>query len=244
MKVEKYKRISGSKYKVIINDLELVLYDDIIIKHQLLLNSDIDKNKLDEIIKDNDIYSYYMLALNYIKKRLRSKKEIVLFLNKKDINPKISNQVVKMLENNNCINDGVFTKAYIHDKISYSNDGPSKIRIQLDQLGIEPSIVNNEILVFNDELQFEKINKYIAKQIKSNRNKSTMVLKNNILNNLIKQGYDKSIIVSCLENINVNDDELYEKEYQKAYQKISQKYSGHELEYRIKQKMYQKGFRK
>ena len=60
--------------------------------------------------------------------------------------------------------------------------------------------------------------------------------------NLITLGYEKQLIVSCLDNFEINDSEAYKKEYNKIHDKLSKKYSGKELEYKIKQKLYQKGF--
>ena len=92
-------------------------------------------------------------------------------------------------------------------------------------------------------MQVSKINKFIAKEIKLNSNKSSYVLKNKILISLVNKGFYKDDIVRCLDNVVIDDSLMYEKEYKKTYDKLSKKYSGKELEYKVKQKMYQKGFR-
>ena len=60
----------------------------------------------------------------------------------------------------------------------------------------------------------------------------------------INKGYSKEEILKILDNKDLTNDDLYEKEYKKLYNKYSKKYSGDELEYFIKQKLYQKGIKK
>ena len=43
MKILKYKKIKGNEYKIITDKEEYKLYDDIIIKHELLLKKEINK---------------------------------------------------------------------------------------------------------------------------------------------------------------------------------------------------------
>ena len=63
-----------------------------------------------------------------------------------------------------------------------------------------------------------------------------------IINDLLKLGYSRDIIVEIVDKreFSVSKD-LIKKEYDKLYRKYSKKYSGSELEYKIKQKLYQKG---
>ena len=76
MKIEKYVKDKNNKYKVYIDNEVYMLYDDIIAKYQLLFKNDIEKEELDNIIKDNMELSSYYQAIKYITKKLRSEKEI------------------------------------------------------------------------------------------------------------------------------------------------------------------------
>ena len=52
MKVIKYKKMANSRYKVYLEDNhELLLYEDVILKFELLLKKDIDDDKLYNLIK-------------------------------------------------------------------------------------------------------------------------------------------------------------------------------------------------
>lgn len=110
-------------------------------------------------------------------------------------------------------------------------------------MGVDSDSISNALVVFNDEVELEKIKKLVLKQIKTNSNKGEYLLKQKIFYNLSNLGYSKSLIQSVLDDVSFNDSSLREKEYNKLYNKLSKKYSGSELEYRIKQGLYQKGFR-
>lgn len=241
MKVNKYKKLRNGKYQVTIGDIDVILYDDIIIKHQLLLKQEITKSELDLIKKDNDFYSNYLLAVNYIKKKLRSREEVRKYLIKQEVSSTDTNKIIDLLEKNKVIDNTIFCEAYLHDKMSYSSDGPLKIRNDLEKLKIEENIINKKMTEYTTEIEREKIQKYINKKLKNNK-KSLYELKNSILNYLVSNGYHRELVVDALESLKIDESLIYEKEYQKLYNKLSKKYDGKELEYRIKQKLYQKGF--
>ena len=112
----------------------------------------------------------------------------------------------------------------------------------LSAKGIMNSIIQEEILVFNEDVQKEKIDKIIRISIKSNRNRGGVVLKNKIINDLINNGYSYDVITKVISNYEFDNDSIIAKrEYDKLYKRLSRKYSGKELEYKIKEKLYQKG---
>ena len=80
MKIKKYKKDKSNKYKVLIDDEEITLYDDIIIKYNLLMKSEIDVSTYNEMIKENTLLLGYYEAIKYITKKMRSKKEIEEYL--------------------------------------------------------------------------------------------------------------------------------------------------------------------
>ena len=99
------------------------------------------------------------------------------------------------------------------------------------------------MLQYTRQIQREKIDKIVNKQIRANHNKSNALLKRKIGNDLVMQGFYREDINSAIDNSNFSDDKLImQKEYEKIKNRLSKKYSGQELEYKIKEKMAQKGF--
>lgn len=242
MKIEKYKYIGLGKYKVLISGKEYIIYEDVIIKYNILSKNYIEEQDLKLFLKDNSYYEAYYLALKQINTKMRTPKEIIKILEKKEYKQEIIKSVVKKLQEEGYLNDKSYTKAYIYDQINLKNKGPIKIKKELLQEGIDENLIDTELEIFTKSLQEDKIKKYIKTQINLNTNKSANMLKNKILMSLIEKGYYKTDIENCLEAFKFDDSKIYQKEYKKAYDKMSKKYTGTILEYKIKNYMYQKGF--
>lgn len=239
MKITSYKKIKNKTYEITLEDnSKYKINEDIIVKYNLI-NNDFDINK---ILEENKIYDIYDKILKYISIKIRSKKEIIKYIEKYKLNNKDIKIIINRLEKNNYINDNYYAKCYIHDKILLTNHGPNKIKKYLINQDIKEEIIDNELILYNDNLQKEKINKYINKEIKNNK-KSEYYFKNKILINLINLGFNENIIKEILNNIEIDDKELKQKEEIKIREKLSKKYDGNILEYKIKEKLYQKGFR-
>lgn len=243
MKINRYKYLGNGKYKIKIEDSEYIIYEDIILKYRILTKEEITKEELEKYIKDNTFYDAYYKAAKYIKVKLRSEKEIATYLTKNNFSSKIIEKIIIKLKKEGYINENIYTEAYINDQINLKNSGPLKIEKELENLGIEKTIITKHLKKYTKEEQFTKIKKIIEKEIKLNHSKSTIMLKNKILTSLLNKGFYKEDIIEILETIDIDDKEIYEKEYKKIYEKYSKKYKGKELEYKIKEKMYQKGFR-
>ena len=240
MKIIKYQKLSGNKYSVFLDNREKIkLYEDVIIKEELLLKKEIDN--LDRLIELNNKYSIYEISLKYINTKIRSIKEMNDYLFKKGYSETDINNTIDKLIKKGYLNDDYYSKCYISDKMNLSNDGPLKIKKYLDELDIPYPVYSKYLKDFNYELQKEKVCDYINKKLKSNR-KSRYMFKNSMIVNLVNLGYDKELVNECLYHIYVDDKDNLDKEKEKIRKKLEKKYSGDELEYKIKQKLYQKGY--
>ena len=243
MKILKYKKLSSGRYKLELEDSQPVeLYEETILKYELLLKKRIDNSEMIEISEYDKEWDVYYVGLKALKSRFKSTKELRDYLIRKEYPYDLVNNAVEKLLKQGYLNDELFAKSYINNQMVTSSRGPIKISNDLFSKGISQSIVNKEIEVFTEEVQLEKINKIIRISLKSNRTRGGMVLKNKIINDLVISGYDLSIISKVISDFEFdNNDDIAKKEYDKLYRKYSRKYSGKELEYKIKEKLYQKG---
>jgi len=242
MKINKFKKIGVDKYKVYIDDNTIVLYEDVIIKYNLLYKKDIDDKLLKDIEKDNLKSSIYDSAIKYIAFRMRSKKEIIEYLRKKEYSEKDINNTVDRLINNNMINDEIFCKSYINDKLNLSNVGINKIIGELSNLGIDENIINNNISNIDNEIIIVRLKNLIDKEIKLNNKVPTFKLKNKIVNKFITLGYRAEDIYEIINNINIKTNSDINKDYNILYKKYNNKYDEYKLKVFIKNKLYQKGY--
>ena len=242
MDIIKYKKAGKNKYKISLsNNEQITLYEDIILKYELLLKKKIDN--LEEILEENKNYEAYDKALDYINIRIRCEKEIRDFLKKKDFSSSLINETIKKLRDKGLIDDVSYVKAYTYDKFNINNYGPNKIVSELLKLNIDKEIVYENVIINEEDIK-EKLNKLIDKKIKSLKKYTGDVLKYKIETYFVNMGYDKNTVDKILLDKNIYNNDSYEEEYNKLYKKYSSKYSGYELEMKIKQKLYQKGFKK
>ena len=245
MKIIKYKKQSKGKYKIYLdNDNSIVLYEDVILKYNLLLTKEIDEKTMIEADKYNQECDVYYTALNSINNRFRSTYELKQILLKKEYPEELVDKAINKLTDQGYLNDRMFARSYINNQIITTNKGPYKISRELSDKKVSSDIINEEITLFSDEEQVERIKKLIDKGIKTNHNKGRVVLKQKIYNDLKLAGYDISLINNTISLYTFdNDKEIAKKEYDKLYRKYSKKYSGYELESKIKEKLYQKGLK-
>jgi len=242
MKINKIKKLANGKYKIEFdNNQKLTTYDEVILKNNLLFNKNIDSSKLNNIINDNDYYHIYNKCINYISIKMRSEKEIKEYIIKQDENANYQ-KIIKELKDKGFINDNIFLKSFIADKINLSTNGPEKIKSELINHNIDIKLIDEELNKIDEEIINEKLIKLITKKIKNNNKYSNYHLKQKVVNDLINLGYKKENILYILNNFDLDDNNALKKEYEKQLRLLSKKYKGQELNYKIKQKLYQKGF--
>lgn len=243
MKIEKFSKNKNSMYILTLeDDTKIKVHEDLILKYELLLSKQVTPSLLEEIYQENQVYEIYEVALKYLNIRLRSKKELNEYLLKKGYSKEVITSVIELLLKQGYLDDKSYATSFIHDKILMSSYGPNKIKGELERAGISHNVIEECIFVFTEELEKERIEKLVKKQIQSNHNKGSMLLKRKIQSYLMNLGYSIDLINQSLNGKKLVSEDLYQKEYNKLVTKLSKKYSGKELEYKIKQKMYQKGF--
>ena len=243
MEIIKYKKASRGKYKIELDDgRELSLYEEVILKYELLLKRKIEESDLLNIENDNQEWDVYYVALNSIKARFKSINDTKKFLLKKEYPGELIDKACLKLIQQGYLNDRNFAKSYINNQIITTSKGPNKIKRELLEHKIDTDIIDEEIQCFDEESQINKITKIVDKLVKGNRTRGGELLKKKISNDLINTGYDVSIVYKVLNDFSFSvSQDIAKREYEKLYKRLSRKYSDKELEYKIREKMYQKG---
>lgn len=241
MKIEKIKKTKSGKYILELDNNEKIkTYDEVILKNNLLFNKEIDSELLNKLNIENNYYEVYNKVMKFISTKMRSELEINKYLDKLQFKEK--EKIINDLKRIKLINDDIYIKAFISDKITLTLNGPYKIKKELLEHNIDEDKIDQELSKIDSEIYYERINKLINKKIKTNKNKSIYLLKQKIVNELIDLGYSKDMILEVLNNFTINEIDIIKKEYDLLYKKLSKKYQGSELQYQIKNKLYSKGF--
>ena len=222
MQINKFKKKGTNKYEIIFDNSSLILYEDIILKYDLLIKKDIDEYLLDEIINENSYYDAYEKALSYIEVKLRTKKEVENYLSNKGFDSKYIDYAIEKLNKNNLLDNKVYVSAFINDKINLSLDGPYKIRNDLLNLDIDESLINESLNKISKKVWEDRIDKIINKKSSLMNSKSYYMYFNKLKNDLYNKGYSNEMIENKLSNVEYKSD-AFEKDFNKAIKKYNDK---------------------
>lgn len=244
MIIKKFTKQKNGMYKLLLeDDSSVVVHEEYILKNELLLTKEIELEDVNNIDKINNNYNAYDLALKYIGVKYRSCFEVHEYLVKKEVDKVVIHEVVEKLKKQKYLDDMVYAKAFVNDRIKFSNNGPYKIKRELEDKKISNTVIEEVLSIFDYSLEREKLDKLVPKYVKTIRNKSFMMMKNKVCEYFSSLGYSKSIVLDILNDVSYDEESARLKEYNKLYNKLSRKYSGEELEFKIKQGLYKNGYK-
>ena len=174
------------------------------------------------------LFVFQYIQLNILKKR-RSEKEIIQYLNKLNLTLKEADKMINKLKDINLINDREYCRAYINDKVYLSNFGINKIKNELINQDISLHIIEEELDKIDKTIFYTRLEKILTKKIKSNKKYSSSYLKQKVLNDLLKLGYEKNAIIEMINKYSIEDSSVLEYEFNKLCTKLINKYDGENL---------------
>lgn len=242
MKILKYKKGKKNEYKILTDEKEYTLYDDIIIKYELLLKKEITKKEWENILKENNLLKAYYEGLKAISTRLRTEKELNTILKKKDYTSQEIDYALKRLEKEGYLNHQIYIESFIHDALTLNIVGENKILKDLEKLGFTEEEIKKELKKIDQNIYLEKIKKYIDKKLKANK-KSANEFKQKITMDLINKGFHKEDITNYINTLTIeNNTQEIEKIINKLYHKYINKYDLYTTKMKIKGYLYSKGY--
>ena len=197
--IEKYEKIGQSKYRLYLNNGEVIdTYDEVILKNELLIKKELDDYLYQQVLTESRIQEHYNACIKYISIRIRSTKEIIDYLKRKNVEVEDRDYIINKLTKEKFLNDNYFCECFIKDKLKFTTMGEYKILFELKKHNISPDIIEKNHYLINEEIMTEKIDKIITKQINSNRKLDKPKLRNKLYNHLLNAGYKSSLIVKSL----------------------------------------------
>ena len=243
MEIKNIRKLKNGKYELtLISGDKVITYDEVIIKNNLLYKKDITSKEIDEIEKLNTFYDIYDKAIKHISKKMRSTKEIKEYLEGHDLSSKEEEELINKLKKIGMINDEMYVKAYVSDKIHLSSDGPNKIKNELLKNNIKEEIIDEELSKIDEEELINKVKRIINKKVRASKT-SSYNTRQKIYLELTNLGYSKELIDKCY-NDDRDDESFLERDFNKIYKDVSRKETDENKIYlKIKQKLYQKGYK-
>jgi len=149
MKILKYEKKKNSMYQVFFDsDYDVDLHENIILKYNLLIKKETTQKELDKMLDENKKYIAYNQSIKYLSHKMRSVKETKENLYKNNFDKDTVEEVIELLLKEKYLDDNLYCKAFINDKILLSSDGPNKIKNKLIELGIDKDIISSNIDIF------------------------------------------------------------------------------------------------
>ena len=153
MEINKFKK-EKDKYKIYLDNGNIIeTYEDVILQNNLLLKKEITKEQLEKIIIKTEYSKIYHKIQNLIGIKYRSEKWVKDYFKKNtDLPNEKIEEMINSLKTNNFINDERYARAYIHDKINLTLDGPYKVINELKKENIDAADIVLELYT-NDILE-------------------------------------------------------------------------------------------
>lgn len=166
-KIEKQKN-NNKMYSIFLNNEFAFSIDEVnLIYFKLKENEILTEEKYTKILDNILLKKAKDTALKYLSYKMRTEKQIKEKLISKEFPESIINKVINILKKYNYINDDIFAKYFIKDKINIKGYGLFKIKYELKSLGICEKIYNkylkDEIFLAEEKKAIELIQKKMKK---------------------------------------------------------------------------------
>lgn len=241
------QKIKINKKNVIISFTDkskLTCVSDVLANFYLYEGKVLDSKTLKEIEKLNNSSSLLKYAFSLLKKKHYSEWKMREKLYNKEAQKSDVDYVIKILKNNDLIND----KMLVLDTISYGNErniGKNKIMQDLANKGVFKENLNN--YHFSDSNERRKAHNNLEKLSKKYDKYPYEQKKQHIYRALIGLGFDNDIALSVANEVkpgnNKEENLKLDRDYKNAYLRLSRKYEGRELKEKLISSLRNKGYK-
>lgn len=125
MKVEKIVKVKNG-YEVYVTGRKFFVYEDVLLKYELLLRKKVSEALIEEILKDNCFYEMYEKGLKFLKVKMRSVREVFEYLKKEGYDSWNIQKGIDRYEKEGYLSDEAYVDSFLHDALSLSLKGPLK----------------------------------------------------------------------------------------------------------------------
>jgi regulatory protein len=222
--------------------------EDTLVSHMLRKGIELDEATIAMLKTQDETNKLYGLSINLLSYRMRSEKEIVDYLKKKEAEAEQIEEVISRLQQEGYINDQEFANSFVQSRMTSSSKGPLLLKKELREKGVVASKADQALAIYTTEIQFEKVHKFVEKKMKSNQKKSLQQQLQTLQGTLIQKGFTAEVIQDALRDAkqDFRDEEKEQTAVVHQGLKLLQKYKGKaegfELKQKIKAALYRKGF--
>ncbi|HHV95505.1 MAG TPA: regulatory protein RecX [Clostridiaceae bacterium] len=189
------------------NKFTFSIPEEVYFKLNLYEKSEITEKELEVIKKTSDVITARTKALAYLSFKMRTAKEVEYKLAKDGFDPYVISEVIKELKEDGYINDRLYVKRYIKDRMKLKPKSKNMLMFELKNKGIDEGVIEEELK------NFEVDNVSLAKDLLLRKFKkadfSDMKIKQKAYSFLKYRGFTHSEIIDAINQItNGHEDEM------------------------------------
>ncbi|MCY8921927.1 recombination regulator RecX [Bacillus atrophaeus] len=219
---------------------------DVLVKFDLKKGKELDDLDIVEIQYGDEVKKGFNRALEFLSYRMRSTKEVMDHLKKKEISDPAITEIIHKLNDYRYLNDKEFAEAYASTHKKTNGKGPDVLYKELRSKGIDDDTIKETLSTFSFEEQTEEALKHIGKILKKEKKLSTKEIKQRAQMLLQRKGFSFDVITAALEQTEYANDEDTEREALRQHaEKALRKYrydGSYESKMKVKQYLFRKGF--
>ncbi|MBQ7797607.1 MAG: RecX family transcriptional regulator [Clostridia bacterium] len=180
-----------------INSEKYILHSEIIVKYGIATNTEIEQDKLTEVVFESDVMIATNLAMNYISSKLITTKQLKDYLRGKGYKSNVITKVIDKFNEYGVLNDENFAHAFV--SVKQNSLSKRAIEQKLMQKGVNKDIASSCLEEFDDlEVAIRTAEKFMKTK---DYNEDNI---NKLLRHLSYKGFDYDTINKVLNNLKNN----------------------------------------
>lgn len=225
----------------------LSLTSQVIERYGLSLGQVVDREELDALKDQEQVYKAYHLALKYLtyKDYTYSKMQAKL-KDKGDFDDIQIEMTMDLLVQKSLIDDSEYVKNYFQKAIRLGI-GINKIVYNLKKEGVSPVVIDEYLATYSQDLEYDKATEIVQKLYDANSTKPRYALIQNIRNKLFNKGFSQDVVERAINEFDFvfpkeHTMNLLRKEYNRVYNRYKSRYDKPILKSKIITFLVQKGY--
>lgn len=235
------------RYNIFINEVYAFPVDEELIIRHMLHKGMVVSKEFQESLQEEDVSrKAYQRALVYLSYGMRSEKEVRDDLIDKEFEEYVE-EIIEQLKDQRLIDDLDYAKSYVRTAANLNKKGPKTIMNELNRKGIDKSLIEEGMLEYSFEDQFDNAFNLAEKSWRKSNQKSQREAIQKTKQFLLQKGYDMDIIQEVVNEMDTekSEDEEYDAlvvQGEQAWRRYSSKAKGYDLIRKTKTSLFQKGY--
>lgn len=176
------------------------MYTEMVYKYNISLDSEIDREKLTEIIKADDYEKAKNKALNYISRLERSEKKVRERL-EGEFDQEIIERVIEFLKKYSFIDDRRYANRLATNAIKYKRIGRNRIKRDLYIKGLDTPMIEKTISEINGDEELENAIYLAEKKLSKIKSDNKMLIRTKLYQHLSYKGFSYDTINSAINHL-------------------------------------------